>query len=54
MFDKKPSYKKLAWTFVGGVVTGAILGLIYAPVTGKKLQKQIIDKVEDLRKFAAA
>jgi gas vesicle protein len=54
MFNRTPSFQKLAWTFVGGLVTGAILGLIYAPMTGKKLQKQIVNKVDDLRKFAAA
>jgi hypothetical protein len=46
MFSK-PNYKAYAWTFVSGLVAGAILGLIYAPVTGKKMQKKVLDTVED-------
>ena len=47
MFNRKPNYKAYAWTFVCGLLAGAILGLFYAPVTGKKMQKKVIDKVED-------
>ena len=56
MFGKKPVFKQYALTFLGGVLTGAIIGLLYAPVTGKKLQKkvagvteQVIDKVDELQ-----
>ncbi len=65
MFEKKGTFKSYFYTFAGGIVTGAILGLLYAPVTGKKMQKKVagvtdkvIDKVDDLkqtvRKFASA
>ena len=58
MFEKKKtSFSKLAWTFGAGIVTGAVLGLFYAPMTGKKLQKKVnditdkvIDRVEDFQK----
>ena len=50
------SFKKYAFTFGFGVAAGVILGLLYAPVTGKKMQKrvgdvkdQVIDKVDELQ-----
>lgn len=50
------SFRKYAFTFAFGVAAGAILGLLYAPITGKKMQKrvgdvtdQVIDKVEELQ-----
>lgn len=43
MFEKKNSFKTFAFTFLGGVVAGAVLGLLYAPVAGKKLQKKVAD-----------
>jgi gas vesicle protein len=43
MFEKKNSFKTFAVTFLGGVVAGAVLGLLYAPVAGKKLQKKVAD-----------
>src|SRR5579872_3672887 len=43
MFEKKATFKKFAFTFLGGVLAGAVLGLLYAPVTGKKLQKKVAD-----------
>jgi len=56
MFGKKPTFTKYAFTFLGGIVAGAVIGLLYAPVTGKKLQKkvagvteQVIDKVDELQ-----
>lgn len=63
--NSRGSFRKYAFTFVGGVVAGAILGLLYAPVTGKKMQRkvagmkdQVIDKVDELqqtvRKIATA
>ena len=49
------SFRKYAFTFGFGVVAGAILGLLYAPITGKKMQKrvgdvteQVMDKVDEL------
>ena len=53
---KKTSFAKFAWTFGVGLVAGAALGLLYAPMTGKKLQKKVndltekvFDKVEDFQ-----
>ena len=58
MFEKKPAFKKFAFTFLGGVLTGAVLGLLYAPITGKKLQKKVAevsDQVQQtVRKIANA
>lgn len=58
MFEKKTTFKKFAFTFLGGVVTGAVLGLLYAPVTGKKMQKKVAevsDQVQQtVRKIANA
>lgn len=65
MFEKKNPLKSYLFTFVAGAVTGAVFGLLYAPVTGKKMQKkvfgvteQVIDKVDELqqtvRKMASA
>lgn len=57
--------EKFAFTFGAGVVTGAVLALLYTPITGKKLQKKVadltdkvIDTVDDvqqsMRKIAHA
>ncbi|MGH9423636.1 MAG: YtxH domain-containing protein [Thermoanaerobaculia bacterium] len=65
MFEKKTPFRKYAFSFTGGLVAGAILGLLYAPFAGKKMQKkvaevtdQVIDKVDGLqqtiKKFANA
>lgn len=49
MFGQKFTFKKYAFTFVAGIVAGAILGLLYAPVTGKKLQKKVLDVTDELQ-----
>jgi gas vesicle protein len=65
MFERKSTFKSYLFTFAGGLISGAILGLLFAPITGKKMQKkvsgvtnQVIDKVDELqqtvRKFANA
>ncbi len=65
MFQKKTNYRGLIFAFVGGVVAGAAVALLYAPMTGRKMQKRVgdvadkvIDRVEDLqdqvRRFATA
>ena len=58
MFEKKPVFKKYAFTFLGGVLAGAVLGLLYAPITGKKMQKKVAevsDQVQQtVRKIANA
>ena len=56
MFSRKQKYPfgKVAVGFGIGVVSGAVLALLFAPSSGKKLQKKIagvtenlIDKVEE-------
>jgi len=48
--------EKFAFTFGAGVVTGAVLALLYTPITGKKLQKKVadvadrvVDTVDDMK-----
>jgi YtxH-like protein len=56
MFSGKQQFPvgKIAIAFALGAVSGAVLALLYAPLTGKKMQKKvagvtsnIIDKVEE-------
>lgn len=57
--------QKFVFTFTAGAVTGAVLALLYTPITGKKLQRkvadvadQVMDTVDDvqesMRKIARA
>jgi gas vesicle protein len=46
MFEKKTSFAKFAFTFGFGIVAGTVIGLLYAPMTGKKLQKKVADVTE--------
>jgi gas vesicle protein len=42
MFGRKPRFNKFTWIAFGiGAVTGAAVALLYAPMTGVKLQKQL-------------
>ena len=57
MFEKKSSFGKFVFTFGFGLVAGTVIGLLYAPMTGKKFQKKVVDvtekvfdKVEDFQK----
>jgi gas vesicle protein len=49
MFDRKKSFSNFAWVFAVGAVAGAAAALLYAPMTGRKMQKKVIDAVEDFR-----
>lgn len=56
MFGKKTAFTKFAFTYGAGLIIGTVLGLLYAPMSGKKLQKKVagvtdkvIDKVDDLQ-----
>jgi len=56
MSVSKWSFNKFVFTFGAGVFTGAVLALLYTPITGKKLQKKVadltdrvIDKVDDVQ-----
>lgn len=51
MFKKNSSFSSYAYTFVLGAVAGAAVALLYAPMTGKKMQRKVADvtgKVRDV------
>ena len=50
MFSRKQKYPagKVAIAFGIGALSGAVLALLYAPLTGKKLQKKVADVTENL------
>lgn len=45
---KKFPFGKVALAFAIGAVSGAVLTLLYAPLSGKKMQKKIATVTEDL------
>ena len=47
MFKNKTQWGKIAIAFAVGAITGAATALLLAPTTGKKLQKQLKNVVED-------
>jgi gas vesicle protein len=60
MFDRKKSFSSFLLFFAVGAVAGAAAALLYAPMTGRKMQKKVsnitdkvadrlIDKVDDLK-----
>lgn len=50
MFTRKEKFPfgKVAAGFGIGALSGAVLALLYAPLTGKKMQKKIAGVTEDL------
>lgn len=46
MYNKKSSFRSFALTFAIGAVAGAAVALLYAPMTGKKLQRKVADAKE--------
>ena len=50
MFSRKQKFPigKVATSFGIGALAGAVVALLYAPQTGKKLQKKIASASEDL------
>jgi gas vesicle protein len=50
MFNRKQKFPfgKVAVGFGIGAVSGAVLALLYAPVTGKKMQKKVAEVTENL------
>jgi gas vesicle protein len=56
MFFKKQSpvatFGKFFFTFVAGATIGVAAGLLFAPQAGKKLQKELKNRVEDLTEKA--
>ncbi len=56
MFTRNKSFASLVWVFAVGAVAGAAAALLYAPMTGQKMQKRVadvtdkvIDKVDDIK-----
>ena len=50
MFSRKQKFPigKAAVVFGIGALSGAVLALLYAPLTGKKMQKKVADVTENL------
>ena len=49
MFKQKSSFSSYTWTFVLGALTGAAVALLYAPMTGKKMQRKVADVTEKVK-----
>ena len=47
MFQRKTPFGFYSLFFVIGSVVGAAVALLFAPTTGRKLQKQIKEVIED-------
>jgi gas vesicle protein len=47
MFQKRFPWGEVAAAFAIGALAGAATALLLAPMTGRKLQRQIKDKFED-------
>jgi hypothetical protein len=49
MFNEKSSFGSFVLTFVLGTIAGATVALLYAPMTGKKMQKKVANVTEKVR-----
>jgi gas vesicle protein len=49
MANKSSSFTRFALTFLFGALAGAAVALLYAPMTGKKLQRKFVDATEKVR-----
>jgi gas vesicle protein len=47
MFNRKFPWAKVAVAFVAGAVVGAASALLLTPMTGKKMQRQLMKTVDD-------
>ena len=43
MVSTKSSFRSFALTFALGAIAGAAVALLYAPMTGRKLQRKVAD-----------
>ncbi len=45
MFNKnsRGRFRTFAWSFLAGAVCGASVALLYAPMTGRKMQRKVSD-----------
>lgn len=46
MFNKKNSFGSFALTFAVGAVVGSAVALLFAPMTGRKMQKKVSNATE--------
>ncbi len=46
MFNKTSRFGNFALTFILGAVAGAAVALLFAPMTGRKMQKKFADATE--------
>ena len=49
MFNKKSRFSSFAWTFIAGAACGAAVALLYAPMTGRKMQRKVVDATEKVK-----
>jgi len=49
MISQKSSFRSFALTFTLGAVAGAVVALLYAPMTGRKLQRKVAGVTERMR-----
>lgn len=47
MFKNKFPWMKVATSFAIGAIAGAATALLLAPMTGKKMQKKVVDVLDD-------
>lgn len=47
MFKNKFPWTKVAISFAIGAISGAATALLLAPMTGKKMQKKVVDVLDD-------
>ena len=46
MFNKRNSFRSYVLTFAAGAVAGTAIALLYAPMTGRKMQRRVADATE--------
>jgi len=49
MFKKNSSFRSFALTFAVGAAVGAAVALLYAPMTGRKMQRKLADATERVK-----
>jgi len=49
MFNKRRNFGSFALTFGIGAAVGAAVALLYAPMTGRKMQRRVADATEKVR-----
>ena len=49
MFNKRSSFGSYALTFALGAIAGAAVALMFAPMTGKKMQRKVADVTDKVK-----